>query len=501
MSLQHESMSSVDTAWLHMDRPNNLMVINGVMTFADPLDYEAVRARVEARLLCFDRFRQRVVPARAPLTTPAWELDPHFDIRSHLHHVALPAPGGQAQLHDLLGDLMSQSLDMARPLWHFYLVDNFEGGSAIIYRMHHCVADGIALVRVLLSLVDEGEATVTEPDSAESPPTPGPLRALLRPAVSLARSAWHLTESAVHEGIETLLHPTHLVDAARLTAAGAARLARITLYPSDPPTVYKGNVSPVRRVAWTRPLDLQEIKAIGKHFDGTINDTLVTIVSGALRRYLVKQGEPVENLNIRAYIPYNLRPPDEPPALGNKFGLVFLALPLGIADPRDRMVEVKRRMDEIKRSPEALVAYSVLFALGYLPTEVERLGLDFYGMKVSAVMTNVPGPRQPVYFTGSRMRGALAWVPQTGDIGLGISIFSYAGEVLIGVTTSVTNVPEPQAIIDCFEDELATLRAALVPATPGRCQAQTRSGRPCRKTARPGSAFCHIHQEQPVGVG
>jgi WS/DGAT/MGAT family acyltransferase len=498
MSLQHEQMASVDTAWLHMDRPTNLMVITSVMTFEGSLNIDKVRVLLEERLLRFDRFRQRVVESSLPLTTPTWELDPHFDIHSHLHHIALPAPGDQAQLQQLVGDIMSQGLDHSKPLWQFYVVDNYRGGSAVISRIHHCIADGIALTRLMLSLTDETPDTVwiEEESTAPARKRRGPLGRLFSPALLAAKSAWHLTETVWSESLELMRHPDHALDLAKLGASSAARLARMTLYAPDPPTIYKGNLGTVKRAAWSQPFPLAEVKAVGKAAGATINDTLVTAISGGLRQFLISRGDDVTDLNIRAYIPVNLRPLKAPISLGNQFGLVFLSMPLGIDDPVERLQEVKRRMDEIKSSPEALVAWAVLATMGRLPTDVEKLGLDFYGMKASAVLTNVPGPRQALYMTGVKMRAALGWVPQSADIGLGLSIFSYDGRVIIGVNTDADNVPEPQGIVELIEAEYARLRDQLQPteaAATRRCQAQTQLGRQCRNTAQPGSAFCHRH--------
>ena len=154
MSKHKETMSNVDTAWLQMDRPTNLMMIASFMTFDEPIDYERLLATIERRLLIFDRFRQRVVPPRIPFGNYAWEDDPHFDIRAHVHRAALPAPGDKAALQAMMSDIISTPLDRSRPLWHYYLLDGYKGGSVIACRLHHSIADGIALMRVLLSMTD-----------------------------------------------------------------------------------------------------------------------------------------------------------------------------------------------------------------------------------------------------------------------------------------------------------------------------------------------------------
>jgi len=184
----------------------------------------------------------------------------------------------------------------------------------------------------------------------------------------------------------------------------------------------------------------------------------MSAVTGALRRYLQDHNFPVDDLNIRALVPVNLRPLDEPLELGNRFGLVFPTLPLGAADVHERFIETRRYMNEIKESPEAVVAFSVLQALGMTPTDIESLFLTFFATKSSTVLTNVPGPQVQLYLAGSPLREIMAWVPQSGGLGMGISILSYNGGVMVGVTTDVGLVPHPEEIVNNFYIEFEALR-------------------------------------------
>lgn len=511
MSSSPETMTNVDTAWWHMERPTNLMMITGIMTLSAPIEFDRMKQIFEQRFLRFDRFRQRVVDSRALLSSPQWEFDPHFDIRAHLHRVALPAPGDQTALQELVSDLMSTSLDYTKPLWSFHLVENVGDGCALVGRLHHCIADGIALVRVLLSLTDDAPDAVWVDDRAGGDHQRGLLSALLHPAVSAVKSTWRMTENMLHEGIESVLHPTRVLDMARLGASGAARLAKIALYWPDPQTIFKGELGVTKRAAWTaQPISLTDVKAVGKATGSTVNDVLLTAVAGALRRYLLDRGEAVDGLNIRALVPVNLRPLDKPIELGNRFGLVFLSLPVGIEDQLDRLFELKKRMDEIKGSPEAVVALGVLHTMGMTPVEIENLILRFFASKSTAVMTNVPGPREPLYFAGAPVESIMAWVPQSGRLGLGVSIFSYAGNVSLGITTDAGLVPDPDRIITHFYDEFTQMQTLLPemqeaqtpapPTTAVRCQGVTQSGRQCRNMALPGANFCRLHQSQAEPV-
>jgi len=442
-------MSSVDAAWLGMEDPTNLMMVTGVLTLEGPVDIKRLRTLLDKRLAPFGRFHQRVVRPRTRGNLPHWSDDPRFDIDNHVSHFALPAPGGEKALRQLVSELMSTPLDFSKPLWHVHLIDGYGGRSVVLARIHHAIADGIALVRVMLSLTDPW-------------PTASPAR---RHAESTSNHSGPLDwiPAAIGRGVAAgqavLSNPEKVANAARLGAHGALRLGRMVMLPPDPPTAFKGELGRRKRAAWSKPVPLDEFKAIGKAFNATVNDVLVATATGALRRYLEQRGEPTSGVAIRASVPVNLRPPDEAHQLGNAFGLVFLTLPVGIADPVRRLRAIKKEMDELKRSPDALVAYGVLNALGLAPVEVERLGLRFFGSKATAVLTNVPGPREPLYLAGRRLDNVMFWVPQSGHLGLGISILSYAGGVMLGVATDEGLVQDPERIVDGFEKEFRSLRA------------------------------------------
>jgi WS/DGAT/MGAT family acyltransferase len=212
-------------------------------------------------------------------------------------------------------------------------------------------------------------------------------------------------------------------------------------------------------VAWTEDILLDDVKAIGQATGATVNDVLVAVTTGALRRYLKAKGTPTDE--VRAMVPFNLRPLDEPlpRELGNRFGLVYLDLPVGLRSSRQRLDEVHRRMEGIKDSPEGAMSYGILGLIGLTPPQLERRLVDMFASKSSLVLTNVPGPREPLYYAGTKVAGIIPWVPAGGAIGLGVSIFSYNGKVTIGLRSDAGIIPEPQAILDDFERELAELAA------------------------------------------
>jgi WS/DGAT/MGAT family acyltransferase len=451
-----EPLSSVDAAWLRMEDPTNLMMVTGILVFDEPLDPRRLRSTLARRLLPFERFRQRVEEAPFGVGPPRWVDDDRFDLAAHLHRVALPAPGGKQALEEMVGDLMSTPLDMSKPLWQMHLIDGYEGGSVLLSRLHHCIADGIALIQLLLSLTD----TSPRPGRVAAPRLPEP-----------GGGGFRLPMGAIAAAIA---NPLGLVEAAQTGLTLADTLQRLVLLPSDPPTVLKGKLGVGKRAAWSGVVSLDAIKAAGARHRATVNDVLISAVAGALREYLEGRGEDVDQLEIRAAVPVNLRPLERGLELGNSFGLVFLPLPISVAHPVRRVAELKERMDRIKGSAEAIVSFAVLTALGNLPRALYTPAIEFFGSKASAVMTNVPGPKEPLYLAGRRITNCMFWVPMSGHLGLGVSILTYAGGVMVGVAADAGLVPDPERIVAAFERELKLLM--------GREKGPARRRAPSRKS-------------------
>jgi WS/DGAT/MGAT family acyltransferase len=477
-------LSSADAAWLHMDRPTNLMVINSLLLFDEPVDWDKVKQITQERLVDrYPRFRQRVVESRVPLRPPKWEADPDFALEHHMHHLALPAPGDDGALQDLIGDLMTTPLDRNRPLWHTYMIDGYGDGAALISRMHHCIADGIALARVMLSMTDSAPEAGIAPDIAKDFGTGSGrgLASLLRPAARVLSIARRGGSTAFRQAVSITASPAHAASLAGAIARDGGTLLRLALTPADRATALKGDPRVSRRVSWSKPLSLRQIKGIARAHDASVNDVLLAAVSGAVRHYLQECGSPVAE--IQAMVPFNLRPLDEPVPreLGNKFGLVFLPLPVGMSGTYRRLVEVHRRMDELKRSRDGAVSYVLLGVAGLTPEPVERKIVDLFSAKGTAVMTNVPGPKRPVFLAGTRVRTVLFWAPTSGQIGMSVSIFSYAGKVTVGLMVDAALVPHPDRIVTQLERELLVM-AKL--ETRGNGRARTRTSAHPRGTAR-----------------
>lgn len=441
-------MPWVDHAWLRMDRPENLIVVNSVLWTDRPVDDDVMRAVLEERLIGqFPRFTQRPEPPRTPFGRAHWVTDESFDLDRHLVYVTLDPPGDMAALQQYVGDVQHVPLDPALPLWQVHIISGFDAGTAVLSRIHHSVADGIALTRVLLSLTDEQpDAGFAPPHDGRSPPLPRRVGRLLS------------------ESVSTVTHPSRLVQMGSNAVHDAARLAHIADLPPKRPSLLNGQVGVAKLATWSEPIALDEVKAIGRACGCTLNDVMLAALGGAFRRYLVEHGE--EPADVPVLVPVDLRPPDQPlpRELGNNFGFFFVNLPVAAADPRERLEVAHARAEELKSSPEALVALGVLAGMGISPGPVEDFGVAFFVTKASGLVTNVPGPQQPIYFAGAKVDGVIGWVPRGGDMTFGISIFSYHGTVRIGVSTDAATIPDPEALVAGFQDELQVLSAAVAQA-------------------------------------
>src|SRR5436305_6984949 len=420
-----ERVSGVDYAWLRMDDPTNLMLVNGLLVLHQPLPLPRVRALIERRFLPIPRFRQRLAARRRG--RPSWEPDPDFDLDRHLSEIDLPAPGDDGVLRAEIERLIVVPLDRSHPLWSFHLFHGYKGGAVLMGRFHHAMGDGVALMLLLLSLTDLAPGATPDigEDAGESPFT-----ALFCHTPTGVAAAREIAERVMPEGMRLLLSTSEGMRAVspwKRALASAFAFARLVLRPNDPHTLFRGPLRVPKRVAWSEPLPLAGVKAVGRALGATVNDVLLAAVAGGLRHYLEDRGQRVAGVSFRAAMPVNVRPLERMAELGNQFGLVFLSLPVGIADPVARVAEVRRRSRALRVSAEPWVVYAILRVLGLVPASVQRLVVRIFAAKTTIVMTNMPGPRETLYLGGRPLDGLFFWVPQSGRVGMGVSICSYAG--------------------------------------------------------------------------
>jgi WS/DGAT/MGAT family acyltransferase len=431
-----ESLSRADLAWLHAEAPTNHFVVTSLALFDEPLNVDRFKTMLSHRIALHPRLSQVITTPWNPLAGQRWTASADFHLDAHIHRTALAAPGGLKALAAYVGGLVGRPLDFGRPLWEAHVVEGPGRGGALVTRFHHSLGDGQAMVRMLLSLTD---------DSA------GASEHSLRPSRHTTRrrraAAWtpHVPDipGLVRQGVQ---------------AAGT--LARLTLFDPDPPTSLRGGLSLLKGVAWSEPLPLDLVKRTAKASGTTVNDVVVSVIAGALGNYLRNRGEDTIGLRIRAMVPVNMRAANDTSMSGNRFSLVFLELPIGVTDARERLMKVKIEMDRIKGSMEPAVGWLLVQSLGLLPAQLEQMASSFYASKASLVLTNVIGPAKRIYLAGSPIRQMTFWEPESGGLGLGVSIYSYAGEITVGVVSDRNLVAEPDEITQGVVTEFERLSEA-----------------------------------------
>ena len=454
-----ERLSKIDTALLNVESPTNPMMITCVCMFESPIDFARLQATIATRLVSMGRFRQRAIVPTLGMGRPHWVEDPEFDLRYHLQRAVLPTPGDQAALEEVVSLLASTPLDLSRPPWQLHMLENYDKCCALVGRFHHSLVDGTALMHVILSLTDMEPDVPWPASEPENPYLPtGESWASRRRAARERRRVSQATRDTLKRGrFAGLLDPSRVTDLLRLSGEATADLAKFLLSGPDPETPLRGKLSTHKGATWSDGIPLDDIKVIRRRIGGTVNDVLLTVVAGGLSRYLQDDGLATYCLDLRIAVPMDLRPAGSEADLGNRMGAVFLALPVGVADPVARLREIESRMNVRKASLEGAVYFVLLNALGLMPAGTASTLVKTFGTRATAVVTNVRGPQERRYLAGSPLEGFLAWVPQTGPIGLGISILSYAGQVRIGVLADKELVADPGILLTAFRSEFDLL--------------------------------------------
>lgn len=443
-----QSMSWADSAWLHLEQPNNLMMVSALLLLDRDPDHQRLETIVRDRLLSYERFRCLAVESRLGVGLPHWEVDPDFDLDQHL--VYEPMPGADfSQVVGRVSELMSQGLPRSRPLWELRVLEGLQEGAAVLARLHHSIADGIALMKVLLRVAEqEAHPAPSEPESEATE------LGLAAPADGPHPGLWAGARQTAHQllqyGHDLLFHPPvarELADQSRLAAHSLQRVLRL---PPDSDNALRGPLSVAKVAAVSPPLELAQLKRCSRRLDCTVNDLLMACLAGGIGRCLQRMQAVPPDLEVRAVVPVDLRQLEDQ-ALGNRFGLVFLELPVGDPSAANRVRRVRGRMRELKQSSEALVTFELLATVGLLPTPVEQSIVEWFGNKATAVVTSLKGPETGLYMGSARLTGLMYWVPQSGHLGLGVSMISYDGQVRVGVASDAGLLDRPDLLVQDFE--------------------------------------------------
>ena len=460
-----ETMSPLDASFLHIENAVTHMHIGSVGIFEGPAPGpDEVPAAIGAHLPLVPRYRQKVQFVPLALGRPAWIDDPHFNLEYHVRRTALPSPGGDQELRNLVGRVMSQQLDRAKPLWELWVAEGLdEGRWALISKTHHCMVDGVSgtdLMSVLLDTEREGRAPT--PDSWQPEPQPGSVKLVAHALANRAASPKEGVRTALAVARGPRRAANQLVDIARGTSS-LTRLARV-----PPQTSLNGPIGPHRRWDWARAR-LADVKQIREQHGGTINDVFLAAITVGFRELLQARGEPTEGHVIRTLVPVSVRGLQDRGSYNNKVSAMFAELPIAIEDPVQRLNSVHEQMDELKRSGQAVAAETLTELGGFAPAMLlalaGRVGSRLPQRSVNTVTTNVPGPQRPLYLAGRRMLEAFPFVPLGGSVRIGIAIFSYDGNISFGVTGDRDTAPDIGVLCYGIERGLAELLGDASPDT------------------------------------
>ncbi len=453
-----ERLTPADALFLHLENDNTHMHVASVTIFEGAVDYQAALDEVSRRLHLVPRFRQKLAFVPFDQGRPVWVDDPHFNIEYHLRHTALPEPGDEEQLKRLVGRVMSQSLDRDKPLWEIWLVDKLVGDRfAMIAKTHHCLVDGVSgadLTAVLLDLSPEPPKLETQPWTPKQQPSPmtmltDALRERLTEPVEIARvarAAFRTPRRVLKQGTEFL------------EAMGA--LAWAGLNPA-PKTDLNTSVGPHRRVEFVRA-SLSDFKMIKNALGGTVNDVVLAVVSGALRRFLINRGVDTRGLELKAMVPVSTRAEGEAGALGNRVASMAAPLPVYEEEPALRLAIVKEAMNDVKSSKQAVGAEMIMSLSGFAPPTIlgQAARLQASQRLVNLLVTNVPGPQFPLYSQGHKLVDLFPIAPLGSNQALNVAVMSYDGHLGFGLLADYDAIPDLAVFADGLEKSIAELLEA-----------------------------------------
>ena len=460
--VSNDRLSPLDASFLHLEDDVSHMHIASVAIFEGPPPlFTDVLAMVDAKLALVPRYRQVVRTVPFDLGRPVWADDPHFNIEYHLRHTALPAPGSDEQLRNLVGRVMSQQLDRSKPLWEIWMVEGLEDGRwAMLSKTHHAMVDGVAGTDLLAVIMDiSPDAERPEPVAWEPQPTPDGRRLATDAMVDFVRSPY--------EQVRAARSSTRFVRqaAAYSKEVVGGLVAMAGLVRPTPVSSLNGPIGPHRNYAWAST-SVDDIKRVRKAVGGTFNDVILASITSGFRDLLLSRGESVDRV-VRTLVPVSVRPRDSSGrAVGdgtyeNKVSAMFAELPVSIEDPAERLHAITKQMDGLKDSKQAVAGEALTSLSGFAPPMLLAAGMRVATRaaqrNVNTITTNVPGPQFPLYAAGRKMIRAFPYVPLGGQMRIGIAIFSYNGEVNFGITGDYDTTADLDVLTSGIEDGMAQL--------------------------------------------
>jgi len=465
-----DRLTGLDASFLALEDAGAHMHVGSCMLFeGEAPDYDDFVAQLETRLHLVPRYRQKL--AFPPLTQarPVWVDDPHFNPGYHVRHTALPEPASLEQLRNLTGRVLAQRLDRTKPLWEIWLVQRVEGGRfAMITKTHHCLVDGVSGVDIATVLFDLER-------NPEPPPEPPPAwfpRPAPTSATLIADALAELVGAPLDAARATagaLSHPERAAGHIGKAVTGLGSVVAAGLQ-AAPTSAYNVPIGPHRRFAWVDG-DLAQFKAIKTALGGTVNDIVLSVVAGALRKHMQANGHEVDGIELKAMVPMSVRADTERGALGNRVTAMYAPLPVHAADPVERFQIVHEAMKGLKESGQAVGAELITQLAGFAPPTVlsQASRLQSAQRMFNVVVTNVPGPQFPLFMLGRRLLRIYPQVPLVTNTALGIAIMSYDGTINFGLLSDYDALPDLDDLTAALRDAIAELAvAAGVPRANGR---------------------------------
>ncbi|HTB51104.1 MAG TPA: wax ester/triacylglycerol synthase family O-acyltransferase [Solirubrobacteraceae bacterium] len=488
MAQRHlDRLTAVDASFLHQEGASSHMHVGGLtIVEGPPPSMEEFLEQIRRRLHLVPRYRHKLAYTALDSGRPVWVDDPSFNLEFHVRHTALPSPGSWEQLRNLTARIFSQALDRSRPLWEMWLIEGFEDRFALISKTHHSLIDGIAGVDLATVLFD---VTPDPPALRHSgrPWKPNPEPDTTELVAAGLRGAVRAGVEMVGATVGALTHPERTLERAREAAEGVGEIVWAGLNPA-PATPLNVAIGPHRRFVGIAA-QLDDFKIVKNTFGGTVNDVVLTVVTGALRSFLIARGVRTEGMEMRALVPVSVRTLGERHEGGNRIVVMRGPLPVYIADPLQRLRFVKQAMDGLKESKQALGAEVIAGAQNFAPPTIlaQASRLNFSTRLFNLIVTNVPGPQFPLYVLGRRMERVfpVAFLPE--NHALAVAIMSYAGEMNFGLLGDFDALPDIDSIGDSIAEELAELVELAKEKQAGAAQktvtGNAASSRPKRKVA------------------
>jgi diacylglycerol O-acyltransferase / wax synthase len=458
-----DRLSSIDASFLHQEGPTSHMHIGGVLIFdGPPPDFTEYLDHVRGRLHLVPRYRQKLTTPPLESGRPLWVDDPDFNLEYHVRHTALPSPGTEEQLFLLAGRIASQPLDRSKPLWENWLIEGLEGNRfALISKTHHALVDGISGVDLASVLLDLERSPSAPPPADLEPWQPQPEPSTAELVAAGVRGMVGVAAGLMSRAVGAVTNPAATLDTARDAAEGLGEIVWAGLNPA-PQTPLNVEIGPHRRYAVVRH-QLEDYKTVKNAFGGTVNDVVLTVVSGALARWLHARGVRTEGLEMRALVPVSVRNESQRGTLGNQLTAMRGPLPVYIRDPVARLRFVRRAMDGLKESKQAVGAATLAAVNNLAPPTIlaQASRLNFSTRLFNLLVTNIPGPQFPLYVLGRQLEDLfpLAFLPK--NHALAVAIMSYNGGIDYGLLGDYDALPDIDLIADGIDMSLRELLAAV----------------------------------------